>query len=373
MELHVIETRPDSLEYPWEFHANDASYKIYQLGNPPDPEQGFIGKELRTKIEKILKELTPEVIVTVGWADQEYHETLLWAMAHQVPCSVISDSGWDDVKRHYLTEKLKQLIVSCFSSALVAGKRSKDYLEKLGMPGENIFTAWDVVDNEYYAKTVADLKERRRDDFNLPDQYWLCVSRFISKKNLLGLIRAFDQFVKSGGEAYTLLLLGTGELEEEIKNEVLKRGLPERVILPGFVQIEELPNYYAFAEALILPSFADQWGLVVNEAMASGLPVLVSRQCGCTDDIVMNGINGFIFDAFDEADMIKAMTNFHALSQDQRSRFSAESKKIISNYNLNAFAEGLKKAAEKAKENFAGYRLNQKVILKAIRSVDRFR
>ena len=122
----------------------------------------------------------------------------------------------------------------------------------------------------------------------------------VHKKNIPGLVRAFQRFVSETNSGYKLVILGSGEIEMEIKEVIENVGLQDVVLLKGFVQLEELPRYYAFAEALILPSFMDQWGLVTNEAMASGLPVLVSKHCGCVDEIVMHNVNGYLFNPFSQ-------------------------------------------------------------------------
>jgi 1,2-diacylglycerol 3-alpha-glucosyltransferase len=95
------------------------------------------------------------------------------------------------------------------------------------------------------------------------------------------------------------VLLGDGPLKETLFHQVARMGLTDRVRFPGFKQYDELPIFYGLASAFIHASSSEQWGLVVNEAMASRLPVLVSERCGCAPDLVQNGVNGFTFDPFD--------------------------------------------------------------------------
>jgi glycosyltransferase involved in cell wall biosynthesis len=103
------------------------------------------------------------------------------------------------------------------------------------------------------------------------------------------------------------VLLGDGELRSSLESQVSRLGLQGSVLLPGFKQYPELPEYYARAGAFIHASTTEQWGLVVNEAMASGLPVLVSNRCGCARDLVQDGVNGFTFDPYNVEQMAELM------------------------------------------------------------------
>jgi len=118
--------------------------------------------------------------------------------------------------------------------------------------------------------------------------------------------------------------------------------------LPGFKQYTDLPVYYGLAEAFVHASTTEQWGLVINEAMASGLPVLVSNRCGCTSDLVLEGLNGFIFDPF-AVDQIAASMGRMALMDDEvRAKMGTESQKLIAQWGPDRFAEGLIMAARAA-------------------------
>src|SRR5690606_20486445 len=184
-------------------------------------------------------------------------------------------------------EFVKRLVLRSYSAALVAGKAARKYLIRLGFDESAIFQPWDVVDNQYFS-------QHAHREVAFQERYFLCISRFIAKKNLTRLIEAFGRYKKNGGRR-KLLLLGSGELEGPIKNQISNLRLSGAVELAGFVQYEELPDYLSRAFALILPSVSDQWGLVVNEAMASALPVLVSNQCGCAIDLVNENENGYTF------------------------------------------------------------------------------
>jgi len=113
------------------------------------------------------------------------------------------------------------------------------------------------------------------------------------------------------------------------------------------VQYPDLPEFYRVASACILASVSETWGLVVNEAMASGLPVLVSHRCGCVPDLVQEGVNGFTFDPLDMEELTRLMLKVSAPGFPLPA-FGAASREIISRWSARLFAENIWRAAETA-------------------------
>jgi glycosyltransferase involved in cell wall biosynthesis len=142
--------------------------------------------------------------------------------------------------------------------------------------------------------------------------------------------------------------LGDGPLRETLNAQLSTLNLHSHVHLPGFKQYDELPVYYALANAFVHASTTEQWGLVVNEAIASGLPVIVSERCGCVPELV-NG-NGFTFDPMDEHELASLLFRMATLSDDDRRRLRDASYKIAANFVPERFGEGLERAARMALE-----------------------
>ena len=134
----------------------------------------------------------------------------------------------------------------------------------------------------------------------MPENYFLASARFIEKKNLSTLIEAYAEYRRrssafakatadkeiAGKRRGTSCFLGDGPLRETLNSQLSTLNLHEHVHLPGFKPYDELPVYYALANAFVHASTTEQWGLVVNEAIASGLPVIVSDRCGCAPELV---------------------------------------------------------------------------------------
>src|ERR1035441_6959071 len=146
---------------------------------------------------------------------------------------------------------------------------------------------------------------------------------------------------------WSLVLLGDGPLRSALNSQLSTLNLHSHVLLPGFKQYPDLPVYYGLASAFIHASTTEQWGLVVNEAMASGLPVLVSNRCGCATDLVQAGVNGFTFDPYNEQEMAALMLKVSAFNF-PLSDFGSQSQRIISKWGVARFAAGVQAAGASA-------------------------
>ena len=301
--IFVLQTRPESQEYPWDFAVQDASYTVLSLEATHHSNQGLANGGQKKQLRRLIAACNPAVIVSVGWADTAYLDLLSIAQKSSIPIVIVSDSRERDVSRGPIKEWLKRFLISGYSSALVAGVQSRNYLRGLGMSGECIFQPWDVVDNQHFFELSRMKSVKFFRDSLSP---FICVGRFIPEKNHELLLKAFSKYQSLGG-LRPLVLIGHGQLESEIRRLCSFLPRPDSVTIVPFVQMNELVKYYSNAFALILPSKKDTWGLVVNEAMASELPVIVSSDCGCVDDLIVHGVTGWIFASGDSDDLLNCM------------------------------------------------------------------
>jgi 1,2-diacylglycerol 3-alpha-glucosyltransferase len=338
LELTVVETRPVTSEYPWTTKPSVRNYRLETLGNPADPDVGLRGKELRAAMARIFASARPEVVACTGWADPEYHVALRLCHKLGIPAIVMSDSTREDERRRWWKESLKGLLVRGFSAAIAAGSRSRDYLAQLGMLPEAVFEPCDVVDNMHFA--TPRVGGGLSNSASAPKNYFLCVSRYLPKKNLFRLVEAYASYRKA-----------RGVLAWDLDAAIAASGSADHVHLPGFVQYDDLPSYYSGAGAFVLPSLSDQWGLAVNEAMASGIPVIVSNACGCAPDLVANGECGVTFDPLDTGALAGLLAKVSGLSREERERMGSLGRKRIAGYTPQRFAEALVAATGYATRN----------------------
>src|SRR5205814_5231721 len=152
--------------------------------------------------------------------------------------------------------------------------------------------------------------------------------------------------VRNNKAPWNLVVLGDGPLKADLCRLISDLRLNEHVHLPGFKPYNELPVYYALAKAFVHASTTEQWGLVVNEAIASGLPVIVSSRCGCVPELVQG--NGFTFDPIKQHELALRLSEMASLSDEERERLADASRRIAANVEPNQFGEGLKRAAAMA-------------------------
>ncbi len=189
------------------------------------------------------------------------------------------------------------------------------------------------------------LKEQVKEAKKLPEHNFIYVGRFLEIKNLPRLISAFSSLRQA--DNWGLILMGEGPVRSEIES----RSDTANIFFfpPG--DWKDVAGNLALADVLILPSYSEPWGLVVNEAMVCGLPVIVSQQSGAAADIVQNGFNGFVFDAYEESQLREKM-QFFIDNSDRIQEMGKASQEIIVNFSPEKVSEemyeGFRKLAERS-------------------------
>jgi glycosyltransferase involved in cell wall biosynthesis len=125
----------------------------------------------------------------------------------------------------------------------------------------------------------------------------------------------------------------------------MPQRLRERIQLSGLIRQPEVIDFYACAACLVLPSMSETWGLVVNEALACKLPVLVSRQAGCTADLVKEGVTGWAFDPYNSDQLARLMANIHCMDHRDRVAMGEQGGRLIADWGLARFCQGVLKSA----------------------------
>jgi glycosyltransferase involved in cell wall biosynthesis len=330
----------------------------------PGADAVYVVERAHGAVAASLSRLRPSIVFLNGWSDRSALAGLRWCMRTGTPAVVMSESSridsiWDDqhpdpgrtMRRPWWRDVVKRRLVRQYAAALVGGGRHREYAIELGMAPDRVFDGYDVVDNDYYAAGADAARADAavlRGRLGIPERYFLASARFIPKKNLPRVIRAFAAYRKAAGrDAWDLVLLGDGPVKPELVQLVADLQLGPAVHFPGFKPFADLPTYYGLAGALIHASTTEQWGLVVNEGMAAGLPVAVSRTCGCAVDLVTNGVTGFDFDPYDEAGMTQALLTIAAPTFD-RAAMGRAARARMAEWGPARFATNFWRAAEAA-------------------------
>jgi 1,2-diacylglycerol 3-alpha-glucosyltransferase len=361
-DITGIEVAAETQEYAWSATRGAEGYSRLTLF-PSGNTRTMSDKQISTRVEDALKDSAPDAVAIPGWSDNAALAALRWCAESGTPAILMSESTALDKPRSAWREWIKRRIVDLYSTALVGGERQVDYLIRLGMRRERIFTGYDVVDNEYFRQKAEEVRGPAfaglrpgsqglavRQNYGLPENYFLASARFIEKKNLPTLIRSYARYrqlaANTDNRPWDLVLLGDGPLRATLNSQLSTLSVHHSVLLPGFKQYEELPVYYGLANAFVHASTTEQWGLVVNEAIASGLPVIVSNRCGCVPELVEG--NGFTFDPNNEHELASRLFEMASLSDNEHKRFENASRRIAANFGPERFGEGLKRAAELA-------------------------
>jgi len=259
---------------------------------------GFVSQYLSSAM-LMLRVLQPDVVILTGWQTLPLLQLLLACKTLKIPCAVRGESN--SLKpRPVLTRIIHRQLLKIYDSFLVIGKSNRAFYLHNGVPAHKLFSCPYFIDNQRFLNTYHQWLGKKvtiRENWHIEaSKVCFCyVGKLEPKKRILDLLEALRLLkMEAKHELVHLLVVGTGELMDEAKNIVIKNDLP--VTFAGFLNQSEIAKAYVASDCLVLPSdYGETWGLVVNEAMACGLPAIVSDRVGCGMDLVENGITGEIF------------------------------------------------------------------------------
>jgi glycosyltransferase involved in cell wall biosynthesis len=308
----------------------------------PDADWHRVGnKALICAVWAKLNELNPSTVLIPGWYNGPALVAALWAKLHGKHSILMSETTEQDHPRVAWRELCKSILIKVlFDSCVVGGKPHVRYLAQLGVPLTKIGHYYDVVDNLFYRERSINI--RREPELRtlqcLPELYFLYVGRLAPEKNLAVTLLAFAQYRELGG-TWSFVLVGDGPDGPALRDLCHDLDIIDGVIFAGLKTSSELAVFYAFAGCFILPSVREPWGLVVNEAMASSLPIIVSSRCGCVEDLVEHGGNGFVFDPADPTRLVQILFIVDRLSEPELDKLRRRSWEIVTRYSVQHWAE----------------------------------
>ena len=290
-DVIAIEVASASKAYFWE--PSEALENCRKITLFPDAGYEGIGEWRRFAALLRATWRCSHVFVGIGYNERAII-ALSWLL-RLLGVSVIamSDSKFEDRNRSALFELAKSLLLLPYRAAIVASGRSIAYFRFLGFRKRQVMPGYDTVRIERIQSAIAQASAAGPVPF--AERKIVFVGRFIDEKNLPTLIAAYAIYVsRCGSSARRLVLAGTGANEQAIRELVSSHGIGDRVEFPGYLASDEVSRLYARALVLVLVSASETWGLVVNEALAAGVPSLVSTVAGARDLLVRNLVNGAV-------------------------------------------------------------------------------
>lgn len=291
MEVVGIELAGQSAVYEWVPETGQRFNKITLFQGQAIEEAGFISRFVRTFRACFSQGSGASYFM----CNYEHPATLFAAVLLRL-CGrqvfAVGCSKYDDYPRHLWREVLKSILYLPYSGGLASGTRSVDYMRFLGFAGKKIQPNYNAVS----IARIRKLAEAQPAPEGLPhrERHFVLVARFVPKKNVRMAIEAFAIYAARSASPRMLHLLGSGPLEGELRSQVQELGIQHLVQFRGFLQTADVCKTLASSLVLLLPSIEEQFGNVIPEALAMGVPVILSDNCGARDLLVRTGVNGFV-------------------------------------------------------------------------------
>mgnify|MGYP000846376066 FL=1 len=323
----IYYTNPNVLERKWKVDQIKNVKEVALKGIKISKKYGFVNFGLK----KIV--LDSDLIMLGGYEQPSYQIVARLCKKYQKKYVLVSDGispkKINEINKNSLKYKLKNYVVKNSAAIFGNGLASKRYYTKVFDYSEdkiyNQFLTVDVEKIKELGKNKEEFRNYYRLKYNIPidSEVVIFSGRLIKQKNVDLIMDSLIGFKK-----VFLLIIGDGEEKKRLSDLARQKGID--FAITGFIEEqEELFKMYYAGDILILPSYDEPWGLVVNEAMAAGLPVIVSNECGCSLDLVRDGENGYILTDLRNSETLRTLV-MKALKN--KENFSKKSLEIIDNW-----------------------------------------
>ncbi|MBO6702621.1 MAG: glycosyltransferase family 4 protein [Pseudomonadales bacterium] len=301
--------------------------------------EGYKSKVLAGGIDKEIARQDCDAILVLGWHSSFYWKATFSGIGNNIPVLVRGDSHLltpTPIFKRLLKLVTHRLLLLCFDAALYSGVRSREYFSHYGMKDEQLFFSPNSVDNQFFFKQSAS-GESLRDELGIPaeEKVVLFAGKLVEDKNPHLFSEAIVELNHADKGRIHGVVVGDGRLRQQL----MSRYSDESYLhFPGFRNQSQMPACYASADLLCLPSKHETWGLVVNEAMATGLPCLVTDTAGCVPDLITKETGMTL-----SIDEMSALAAKIALALERTWNRDAI-RHAISGYDLNQTARGIVEA-----------------------------
>ncbi|MDT4743657.1 glycosyltransferase family 4 protein [Bradyrhizobium sp. WYCCWR 12699] len=251
--------------------------------------------KLLSKMARLTWKDTADITILSG-----YEKPAVWLQAliltlKRHPFALFCDSTLYDQQQTFLRGLCKRIIFNWANGIFCYGARASEHVIRYGVPTERIFIRCQAaaLPKNYGAEEAIRMRMEYAAPVGAPR--YLYVGRLSPEKSLDHLLEAFSEVLRAKPEA-KLVFVGSGPSEPDLRTRAATLGIEQGVMFAGSKSGPELFEEYAKASCFVLPSHSEPWGLVVNEALSYGCPVVVSHRCGCVPELIDEGRTGFSFE-----------------------------------------------------------------------------
>ena len=272
-----------------------------------------------------------DLVIMPGYDRAEYWTMLMVCILLRRKRAVFCDSTTADRPKTAWRELAKRWFFGWCNGFFCYGVRSKEYLMSYGVSESKIALRCQAaaLPRGYSAAKVLSHYESNWES-RAAEPHFLYVGRLSAEKGLDDLLRAFYKVYTTFPKA-RLHLVGSGSLAEQLKSRAVELGMGDAISFLGVKSLVDISELFFKCTALVLPSHSEPWGLVVNESLSYGCPVVVSSACGCVPDLALDGLTGYSFEVGNVDALHKALVSVMQLSVD-RHRVARNCLAVIANY-----------------------------------------
>lgn len=276
-----------------------------------------------------VKQFKPDTILVAGWADRDYLTICRVMRQEGVPVVSGCDTQWRGDLRQLVAAKTARFHIRRAIDVLwVTGERQATLARALGYQGDRLWDGYYACDWEQFGGgNVEKLKSGKA------KPHFLYVGRYVDVKGINVLVEAYRCYCERVEEPWGLKCAGAGPLQDEL----VSSGAEDL----GFVQPDVLPEVMGQASAFVLPSRFEPWGVVVQEAAASGLPLICSDACGAAVHLLRDGFNGYSFPTSDKDALVDRMVRMTEMKESKRNQWGKASFELSKQYTPERWVETL--------------------------------
>jgi glycosyltransferase involved in cell wall biosynthesis len=316
------------------------SCKVMRSMRPNESLDRFTGLDV-PELAAELRAFAPQVVLIPGWNSRLLVSTLWRCFRAGIPTLYRGEShllGLRSRLRRVARAAVTPLLLRLYSGYLRIGRRAGEYLRHFGAPAERTWDSPYAVDNQRLSREADAARDQRESErhalgFGPEDFVVVFSAKLLAKKRPADVIRAVARL----GDPYRLLVIGSGVEEDACRRLTAELGV--RAAWLGFVNQSQIASRYLLGDCLVLPSGNEPWGLVVNEAMAVGLPAVVSDSVGCAADLIVPGRTGEQYRSGDIEDLGRALARVRAAAA--HVDFAAACRAHVARYSFATATEGL--------------------------------